>query len=566
MRRFVLPLLACCLVLGSPRAALRAADAPLAGNWKMILQPPGQEITLCLLEIQDKGGKAEAKILSTALPPFKDAAVEDVTVSADKALHFTLKTEQFSMAVVVHLPKKETKPAKLLGSVEIGEQREFVQLERTDAKELDPQPQKSIVANPAMGDVKTAFQTKDPKKQLAAYQALLEKKDLGPGLTHFLVLRVVGLLAENGGSEADVKAQADKVLKLAASHGPEMERQANQELAHELSSADKFPALALGYARKANDLLAKTDTQGQQLRILKTFLAALKNADKRDEAKEVGARVEKIESALDQEYLKDAMPFKPEKFAGRKGDSERVVLLELFTGAQCPPCVAADVAFDGLLKTYKPTQVVLLQYHLHIPGPDPLTNGDSEARSEYYQIDGTPSLFIDGKAGPQVGGPKQFAQRHYGTLMKALARELETDPEAKLKLSAERNGDQIDIHANVTDLKKPGDKVRLRLVLVEEVVRYAGRNGQRLHHHVVRSFPGGTKGLALKDKSAKHDVKLDLKELSKSLKTYLATTNKTQRFPDADRPLDLKSLMVVAFIQDDSSKEVLEAAQVHLAE
>ena len=50
------------------------------------------------------------------------------------------------------------------------------------------------------------------------------------------------------------------------------------------------------------------------------------------------------------------------------------VLVELFTGAECPPCVAADLAFDALGKTYKPTDVVLLEYHLHIPGPDALTN------------------------------------------------------------------------------------------------------------------------------------------------------------------------------------------------
>ena len=56
---------------------------------------------------------------------------------------------------------------------------------------------------------------------------------------------------------------------------------------------------------------------------------------------------------------------------------KRVVVVELFTGAECPPCVSADVAFDALLETYKPNEVVLLEYHLHIPGPDPLTNADS---------------------------------------------------------------------------------------------------------------------------------------------------------------------------------------------
>ena len=32
-----------------------------------------------------------------------------------------------------------------------------------------------------------------------------------------------------------------------------------------------------------------------------------------------------------------------------------------------------------------PSELVLIQYHMHIPGPDPLTNTDTEARWKYYQ-------------------------------------------------------------------------------------------------------------------------------------------------------------------------------------
>jgi hypothetical protein len=35
-------------------------------------------------------------------------------------------------------------------------------------------------------------------------------------------------------------------------------------------------------------------------------------------------------------------------------------------------------------------------------------------------------------------------------------------------------------------------------------------------------------------------------------------------FPGEDRPLDLKDLKVVAFLQDDESKTVLQAAQAEL--
>ena len=44
-------------------------------------------------------------------------------------------------------------------------------------------------------------------------------------------------------------------------------------------------------------------------------------------------------------------PFRPEPFKGRKDPkADGVVLMELFTGAQCMPCVSTDVAFDVALE------------------------------------------------------------------------------------------------------------------------------------------------------------------------------------------------------------------------
>src|SRR5262249_55591951 len=124
-------------------------------------------------------------------------------------------------------------------------------------------------------------------------------------------------------------------------------------------------------------------------------------------------------------------------------------------------------------------------------------------------------------------------------------------------------GNKIDINAEVTGLKKPGDNMRLRLVLIQEVVRYPGGNGQRLHHHVVRALPGGASGFGLKEAANKQSVKVDLDELKKSLDEYMTKYNEGPRkFLDDESPLEMKHLKVVAFIQDDDSKEIVQAAQI----
>src|SRR5262249_36041607 len=153
-------------------------------------------------------------------------------------------------------------------------------------------------------------------------------------------------------------------------------------------------------------------------------------------------------------------------------------------------------------------------------------------RSEYYGVEGTPSMYLDGKATPPMGGGRQHGKDRYESLRQALEKGMEAAKGANLKLTVTPDGDKLKLEAQVSELKKTGDKVRLRFVLVEDVVRYAGRNGQRLHHHVVRGFPGGVQGEALTDKSATKTATVSLAELRKGLADYLTEANKKRAFPD----------------------------------
>jgi hypothetical protein len=335
--------------------------------------------------------------------------------------------------------------------------------------------------------------------------------------------------------------------------------------------------VGLEYARKAVAMAKDDKLPGQRLAAYRLLQQGLASRGKADEAKKLTPTIDKLESDIDAEYDRTNLPFKPEKFVGRKGKSRRVVLVELFTGAQCPPCIAADMAFDGALKSYPAKDVVFLQYHLHIPGPDPLTNSSSEARQEFYSdvIEGAPTAFVDGKVAKRpgedgLGGFRDKALESYDALRKMLDKNLETDAAATIKLDAKRKGDTIDVAAEVSDLKETGDKVKLRFVLVEDVVRYIGRNQQRLHHHVVRDFPGGVDGFKLDKKSGKHTASIDLGNVRKKLNKYLAdyATRNKERLAGVNwsGPMALKKLKVVAFIQTEGSRKVAQVAQCDVPE
>ena len=146
---------------------------------------------------------------------------------------------------------------------------------------------------------------------------------------------------------------------------------------------------------------------------------------------------------------------------------------------------------------------------------------------------------------------------------------LKAKPSASVNLKASRKGDTIEIATNVKTVEKPGQKAqpRLRLVITEEVVKYVGSNKLRFHHHVVRDMPGGADGVSL-DKAGEltHSAKVDVKTLRGEIEGYVSNFEKNRPFFGNKPAIDLKKLSVVAFVQDDESKEILGAASVDVAE
>ena len=369
---------------------------------------------------------------------------------------------------------------------------------------------------------------------------------------------------------AEVATYAKLVGDDAKRYGPRFETVAATRLATTL--ADGGPTdLAIEYARKAADmpgLSAKNRSAA-----LKILAGIQTKAGKADAATATKQEIAKLESVIDAEYKQSVPPFKPEPYAGRKDKSaDRVPVMELFTGAQCPPCVAADVAFDALTKSYPEHDVVLLQYHLHIPGPDPLTNPDAVARFEYYgklneqAFGGTPSVAFDGKPAAGGGGGMGASKPKYAQFTDQLDKRLEEKATVTIAGSAKRAGDQLTGTVEVT-VKEPKDLVKLRLVLTEAEIKYVGGNGLRFHHHVVRGMLGTIDGVPVKTlPGGKYEVKADLKAVRAKLTDYLANyKGRRGGFPSDDRPLDLKGLKLYALVQDDETGAILQGKEIELA-
>lgn len=510
------------LMLAVP--SLLQADDPPAGTWKFVV-PSDSNNPLWLIKLENKDGKWVGKGIASAMG-LPEATVEDVNLDKD-LLSLKLRLKGTLLRFEGRLPAKDAKdPVRILGSVVVRGDLNMAHLELTTLTSLDPvEIDKDVLARQSVG-----------------YEVLRS---------------ALNLLQKAGANKAkveDVRAWAGKAVKAAEAHGPLWHREMMLAVAEILANQEGFAPVALQYARQAERLLDEKDTPVDKRKILSVLAAALDKAGKADEAKEVSARRDKIS------YVS------VKKYAGRKAKSDRAVLVELFTGAQCPPCVAADLACDALEQSYRPSEVVLLQYHLHVPGPDPLTNPDTEARSSFYEIKGTPDILINGKAGPKGGGSFDLSQARYESYVESINEALEEGAKAVLKLSANKKGPQVSISADVSDLADTKGDIRLRLALVEDVVSYTGGNKLPTHHCVVRAFVGGPAGFPLKDKATTKTASIDVDELRKKLTEYLDKFAKDDPFPSKDRPLEMKKLRVVGFVQNNETKEVFQAAQVPVAE
>jgi hypothetical protein len=299
--------------------------------------------------------------------------------------------------------------------------------------------------------------------------------------------------------------------------------------------------------------------------------------------KKVNGSLDTLDAAMDSKY-KTAfpLPIHPEPYKATSARTKRMVLAEVFTGAGCPPCVSVDLGFDGALERYSRKDVAVLMYHMHIPQPDPLTSQWTDSRGKAYAITGVPNFAVDGEKDNRGGGGRENTKASYDRIVAKLDKALETAPGADLQLIASLDGNMVRVKATPANLKEGKDKVQLQIVLVEELISYSGENGVRFHPMVVRHIanldvppkattpaPPPVGGFAVdRANPAAAEYTFDLAKISADAKTYLDDYEKNGRHgPDtkfSKKPVQVNTakLSVVAFLQEEPSKKVLQSAYV----
>jgi hypothetical protein len=579
-----------------------AADPAISGKWMLTnVNSNGDESVVCILKAETKDGKPTASVLfapqNTEITVSEFKATEtsvQITLKQVTTIRMQKATREIAF---VGTPTKDGKV--ILGSTGDYRFRSKAKLTATDKEMLEageltiksgslPEGMKAVqdlnlkvnTASVKAAREKDAEKKKELQKEFAEarkeadekipalYREVIEKNADSPA-----AVTAASALIRTSAKLKMTAAEAEKlvhlILKQSAPYGPLYTGVTFVPLAETLVTVKGLEPAALQAIEPAAKAITDNDPLQYQSDVLGVYKTALEKTGNAAEAKSVAARWNKVEGTLDTEFLAKVPPFKPETFAGRKDKSaNQVVVMELFTGAQCPPCVAADVAFDALQKSFKPTDVILLQYHMHIPGPDPLTNPMTVARWDYYveefptEIRGTPSTLFNGMPKAGGGGGMMNSEGKYTQYSEIIKPMLEKTTDVKVVGKAARNADKIDIAVEVDGAD--GKDMKLRLLVVEESVKYVGGNGLRFHHQVVRAMPDGAAGVVVNDKNFKHTAAVNLADVRTGLTKYLDEFAENRPFPKADRPMDMKTLRVVALVQNDKTREIVQAALIEV--
>lgn len=218
--------------------------------------------------------------------------------------------------------------------------------------------------------------------------------------------------------------------------------------------------------------------------------------------------------------------------------SQRLVFVEEFTQASCPPCESTTPALNAIVEANK-EKIVQIRYQTSWPGVDPM-NADNpsevQTRVNYYGVTGVPNVFADGVDTEVVGGlPQSIIDTRYAT-----------DAPFLIEVSHTFNDlSTMDVTVHITNegtetFDDPGDK--LRVALVEEVISWPSPPGSTSlvdFEAVMKTFFTGTAGIVLDSIQGGETWEMTWEGLE--IPDYIYNYNE---------------LAVVAWVQNDATKAV----------
>lgn len=219
-------------------------------------------------------------------------------------------------------------------------------------------------------------------------------------------------------------------------------------------------------------------------------------------------------------------------------DSPKKGLVEHFTNASCGPCAASNPAFKSYLSNNLDV-LIPIAFHPNFPGSDPFNAENPtmhNGRTQYYSVNGVPHFVFQGT----IQGHPANASSIIGASIATLRTQMSP---ITINILESRTGSSATVDVEVHSSQALSNK-KLRICVVEQLVVFPtppGSNGEKEFPWVVRRMLPDHNGIT---------ISLAADETKKFTQNYTLQSG-----------WDKSKVYIVAFIQDDGTKEVYQAAQ-----
>ena len=190
---------------------------------------------------------------------------------------------------------------------------------------------------------------------------------------------------------------------------------------------------------------------------------------------------------------------------------------------------------------------------------------------------GTPTSIVNGTDVAGGGGGSSAARARFNLYAWSIESRMSATPEIAIDLSGRRAGSSIQVSGTVSitgEGLQGNEQLRLRVALAEKMIHHEGGNGITEHKMVVRRLIGGAEGFVIdtSEGTFEFSASVDVAELEADLHAYLTDweTEHSDRFRGGSgfsakrHEIDVNQLVLVAFVQDDSNRSVLQARVIDL--
>lgn len=225
--------------------------------------------------------------------------------------------------------------------------------------------------------------------------------------------------------------------------------------------------------------------------------------------------------------------------------SQRRVLIEEVNNVSATTAAGQSASFIDWLNNNSEKHATI-RYQANEPDIDPMYVAGAEERIDYYNVNNIPVSLIDGVL-PDSGyagfNETWYAGAPGGFSGEMVENQFQISSPFDIEVNLTVNPDALTATATITCTQNIAGDLRLRLAVTEKQIQFTGpvgNSGQTTFKDIFRTFLGGSDGITLNS-------------------NWLAGQSETFELSwNHDGIFDLNQLSLVAFIQDEESKDVYQ--------